>query len=72
MLYQDGSLIQILTLSMLCAQIENIDQSAMLCGTIPAIGGVRPAAVFRAELYDPVLDQSIELQYEAIWLKNIR
>ena len=41
-------------------------------GTIPAIGGVRPAAVFRAELYDPVLDQSIELQYEAIWLKNIR
>jgi hypothetical protein len=70
-LYQDGSLEQILPLSTLCAQIENIDQSAILCGTIPAIGGVRPAAVFRAELCDPVLDQSIELQYKSKWLENI-
>ncbi|MEP6064266.1 MAG: DUF2848 domain-containing protein [Paracoccaceae bacterium] len=70
-LYQDGSLEQILALSTLCAQIENIDQSAMLCGTLPAIGGVRSAVEFRAELYDPVLDQSIELQYEANRLEEI-
>jgi hypothetical protein len=70
-LYQDGSLEQILALSMLCAQIENIDQSAMLCGTLPAIGGVRSASEFRAKLYDPVIGQSIELQYKSKWLENI-
>jgi hypothetical protein len=70
-LYQDGSLEQILALSMLCAQIENIDQSAMLCGTLPAIGGVRSASEFRAELYDPVFGQRIELQYKSKWLENI-
>ncbi|MEP1768429.1 MAG: DUF2848 domain-containing protein [Sulfitobacter sp.] len=62
-LYQEGSLEQILALTTLSAQIAGIDQSAMLCGTLPAIGGVRAAGEFRAELYDPVLDQRIELQY---------
>ncbi|MEP2783546.1 MAG: DUF2848 domain-containing protein [Pseudoruegeria sp.] len=65
MLYQDGPLDQILPLATLSAQIENIDHSAMLCGTLPAIGGVRPATEFCAELYDPLLDQSIELQYRS-------
>jgi len=70
-LYQDGSLEQILPLSVLSAEIETIDQSAMLCGTLPAIGGVRPATEFRAELYDPLLDQSIGLQYRSECLDYI-
>ncbi|MEP3636990.1 MAG: DUF2848 domain-containing protein [Paracoccaceae bacterium] len=70
-LYQDGALEQILPLATLSAQIENIDCSAMLCGTLPAIGGVRPATEFRAELYDPFLDQSIELQYRSECLDYI-
>ncbi|MEP5631159.1 MAG: DUF2848 domain-containing protein [Tateyamaria sp.] len=70
-LYQDGSLEQILPLATLCAHIEKTDNSAMLCGTLPAIGGVRPAAEFRAELYDPVSDQRIELRYETTCLEDI-
>jgi hypothetical protein len=70
-LYHDGALEQILPLATLSAQIENIDCSAMLCGTLPPIGGVRPATEFRAELYDPLLDQSIELQYRSECLDYI-
>ncbi|WP_386172244.1 DUF2848 domain-containing protein [Sulfitobacter sp. R86518] len=71
-LYQDGHLEQILPLATLGSQIENVDQSAMLCGTLPAIGDVRPAAEFRAELVDPVLENRIELQYRSEWLESIR
>lgn len=71
-LYQDGSLEQILPLLTLGSQIEKIDQSAMLCGTLPAIGGVRMATEFRAELVDPVLNRRIEHQYRSHWLENIR
>jgi len=71
-LYQDGNLAQIRPLAELNSPIEAVDGSAMLCGTVPAIGGVRPAATFRAELFDPVLNQRIELQYETHCLDNIR
>ncbi|MEP2530912.1 DUF2848 domain-containing protein [Shimia sp.] len=71
-LYQDGNLEKILPLATLGSHIENIDHSAMLCGTLPAIGGVRPAVEFRAELVDPVLGHRIELQYRSEWLENIR
>ena len=37
--------------------------AAMLCGTLPALGGVRPAAAFRAELADPANDARLELRY---------
>ena len=35
----------------------------MLCGTVPAIGGIRPAAAFRMELEDPVLGRTIRHEY---------
>ncbi len=70
-LYQHGSLEKILPLSSISSQIENIDQSAMLCGTLAAIGGVRPMVEFRAELVDPVLNRRIELQYRSHCLENI-
>lgn len=35
----------------------------MLCGTVPVIGGIRPASRFRAELHDPGRSRSIQLDY---------
>lgn len=37
--------------------------SAMLCGTLAAIGGIRPASRFRMEMFDPVLGRRIEHDY---------
>lgn len=39
------------------------DGSAMFCGTLPAIGGVRPADSFRVEIEDPVLGRRISHSY---------
>lgn len=38
--------------------------AAMLCGTLGAMGGVRPAVAFRMELRDPVRDRVIGHSYE--------
>lgn len=64
-LYQDGSLAQIRPLQDLCDASDMGPQSAILCGTLGAIGGVRPAARFRATLGDPVRDREITFEYEA-------
>ncbi|QIE56768.1 DUF2848 domain-containing protein [Pikeienuella piscinae] len=45
--------------------------AAMMCGTVPALGGVRPARFFRMELRDPVLGRSIEHAYETLTLPII-
>jgi hypothetical protein len=37
--------------------------AAMLCGTLSAIGGVRPAANFSMTLRDPVLGRSMSHAY---------
>ncbi|PHQ27057.1 hypothetical protein CLH62_05590 [Marinobacter guineae] len=37
---------------------------AMLCGTLPVIGGVRPAQAFRMVLTDPVTGRSLQHQYD--------
>jgi hypothetical protein len=37
--------------------------SGMFCGTLAAIGGIRPAQVFRMELEDPVLKQRLQHEY---------
>lgn len=70
-LYQDGTLEQILPLGHLAAQFDGTDQAAMLCGTLPAIKGVRTASEFRASLSDPVLGKSIELEYRAECLRIV-
>ena len=38
----------------------------MFCGTLPAIGGIRPAARFEIELIDPVLQRSLEHGYDIV------
>ena len=64
-LYQDGTLGQIIALDSLLEQAPLGPQSAMMCGTFGAIGGVRPAAKFRARMHDPVRNTQIELAYTA-------
>lgn len=62
-LYQQGALSSIRPLSELISNSGFGDNSAMLCGTFGAIGGVRPAMRYRMELEDPVLNRKIQLNY---------
>jgi hypothetical protein len=39
---------------------------AMFCGTLPALGGIRPATRFAMRLHDPVLRRTIEHAYEIL------
>ncbi len=62
-LYQDGTLASIRPLADLIARADLRDDEAMLCGTLPAIGGVRPAARFRMALRDPARGREITHEY---------
>lgn len=61
--YQEGTLEMILPLTELIQGAELQDGGAMLCGTLAAIGGVRPAKQFKMAMHDPVTGQSIEAEY---------
>ena len=61
--YQEGSLDSIRPLSELMTGSEFGQNDAMLCGTLPAVGGVRPANDYTMELVDPVLNRTIQLSY---------
>jgi hypothetical protein len=43
----------------------------MTCGTVGAIGGIRPSAVFEMELYDPRLQRSLRHRYTVDVLPEI-
>ncbi|SAK97859.1 hypothetical protein AWB80_07419 [Caballeronia pedi] len=43
---------------------EFVDGTAMLCGTLAAIGGIRPAQRFETVLEDPVLGRALRHVYE--------
>ena len=62
-LYQEGALSSIRPLAELCEGAGFTDGTAMLCGTFPAIGGVRPASRYRMELSDPTNGMTIALSY---------
>jgi hypothetical protein len=64
-LYQEGTLAGLLHVDELLRLAEPpLDEGTlMFCGTFAAIGGVRPAASFRYELADPVLERTIEGGY---------
>lgn len=62
-LYQEGTLTGIRPLSTLCAEAGFADGTAMLCGTFPAIGGVRPAGHYRMEVSDPINARTMTLSY---------
>lgn len=61
--YQEGTLAMILPLTQLLEESEMKDGGAMLCGTLAAIGGVRPAKQFKMAMHDPVTGKSIEAEY---------
>ncbi|MCX2721773.1 DUF2848 family protein [Roseibium salinum] len=43
----------------------------MLCGTLPAIGGVRPASQFKMALTDPLSGRSIDWTYSSSSLEIV-
>lgn len=61
--YQEGALSNILPLQKLISGSGMGDNSAMLCGTLGAIGGVRPAHAYRMEVEDPKRNRRITLEY---------
>jgi len=69
--YQDGTLAAILPLDTLIAGAGLKDGTAMLCGTLPAIGGVRPAKDFKMALTDPVTGGTIEAAYSSSVLEIV-
>ena len=69
--YQQGSLASIRPLKELMDAHPLTTGSAMLCGTLGAIGGVRPAAAYRMSLQDPILDRRIEMNYQVSTLPII-
>ena len=61
--YQKGALSNIRPLAELMEGAGFGDGSAMLCGTLGAIGGVRPASAYRMELEDAKRNRRITLNY---------
>jgi hypothetical protein len=65
-LYQDGTLEELLLPSDLLAAIPwrtAPERFLLLCGTVPTIGGLRLSSRFKAQLYDPVTDRKLGLEY---------
>ena len=65
-LYQDGAVAALRRpdeLAKLAGPLA--PRTAMLCGALPAIGGVRASVAFRMELHDPVLGRSIKHNYRS-------
>lgn len=67
-LYQEGCVDALLdprdALTRYEAEASFGDGTAMLCGTMPAIGGIRYSGRFSAEIEDPVLGRKIGFSYE--------
>ncbi|MET1411274.1 DUF2848 domain-containing protein [Roseibium sp. HPY-6] len=70
-LYQEGTFASILPLDHLIKGSEFAEGSAMLCGTLPAIGGIRPSPSFRMSLTDPKSGLSIDWRYRTTTLRVI-
>ncbi|MPM45573.1 hypothetical protein SDC9_92261 [bioreactor metagenome] len=69
-LYQEGSLSSLRTPRDLIdgylaasGKTTFADGTAMTCGTVAAIGGIRASSVFEMELYDPRLSRSLRHRY---------
>lgn len=69
--YQEGALSNILPLEKLISGSGMGDDSAMLCGTLGAIGDVRPAPAYRMELEDPKRNRRITLEYSVQTLPTV-
>jgi len=66
LLYQEGATSALLEPGELIDQYAGAslpDDTAMFCGTLPAVGGVRPGERFAFELHDPILNRTIAHEY---------
>lgn len=70
-LYQDGTLAAIRPLGALLAACPLEEDEGMLCGTLPALGGVRPADRYAMTLRDETLG-AIDLAYGVRVLPIVR
>ncbi len=75
--YQDGPVTAMLPPTDLMARFEASGGTMppgtlMYCGTLPVLGGIRPASGFAFELHDPVLDRSIAHEYDIAALPVVR
>jgi hypothetical protein len=64
--YQDGTLAGMRTPADLISRLGKplSSGSVMFCGTLAAIGGIRPASRFEMELEDPVLGRTLRHSYD--------
>lgn len=66
-LYQESALSALLRPEVLAALAGGLRPGdAMLCGTVPALGGIRPAHAFRMELADDKLGRGLGHSYETV------
>lgn len=75
--YQEGPVTTMLAPEDLMAKFAAEDEAGgmqpgdlMMCGTLPAIGGVRPGSRFSFSLADPVLNQRISHAYDIVELPD--
>jgi hypothetical protein len=61
--YQQGRLDSLLPLAQLIANADLPDGSALFCGTLGALGGIRPSRAYRMSLHDPARDRTLHLGY---------
>jgi hypothetical protein len=66
MVYQDGTLSSMRPPADLIARYGSalLPDTVMYCGTLGAIGGIRPATRFEMELEDPVLGRTLKSAYD--------
>ena len=63
--YQEGTLADLLPPQALLRAAGGLARGSVLfCGTLPVIGGIRPATRFEMELHDPVADRRIFHAYD--------
>jgi hypothetical protein len=72
--YQEGTVSNLMDLRELSSKAEPpfADGTLMFCGTLAAIGGIRPAREFCYELADPVRERAIRGRYEMQTLPMVR
>lgn len=76
-IYQKGTLAELLEIDALINKLPSALKQGgtlkpnclLLCGTVPAIGGIRPSPSFSMRLRDPVLNREIAHRYTIIELE---
>ena len=75
-IYQEGELSSMMGIETLINKYNSSfgkinNNSVMFCGTLAAIGGIRPSNLFEMELFDPTDQLSITHSYDLVSLPNI-